>query len=166
MMRSIKMYMRINPFHATGLFRYPLKTSENQRSSDVFRWYRKRLVAWNGLKRSRGMEEAAKNLWVATLYCWGELEQTMRKVAQAIRTSSVQHIELGKYWCNKDFEDLDNILWLLWAIQSFWYKQLFVTKFNKWIGCKWICDKAELIGEELQKSIGNVSVDGAKLLLS
>ena len=39
----------INPFHATGLFRYPLKTSEKQRFSDVFRGYRKRPAAWNGL---------------------------------------------------------------------------------------------------------------------
>ena len=39
----------INPFQATGLFWYPLKTSENQRFSDVFRGFRKRPVAWNGL---------------------------------------------------------------------------------------------------------------------
>ena len=39
----------VNPFHATGLFRYPLKTSEKQRFSDVFRGYRKRPAAWNGL---------------------------------------------------------------------------------------------------------------------
>ena len=29
----------LNPFHATGLFRYPLKTSENLWFSDVFRGY-------------------------------------------------------------------------------------------------------------------------------
>ena len=34
-----------NPFHSTGRSLYPLKTSENQRLSDVFRGYRKRLVA-------------------------------------------------------------------------------------------------------------------------
>ena len=39
----------IKPFHATGLLRYPPKTSENFWFSDVFREYRKRLVAWNGL---------------------------------------------------------------------------------------------------------------------
>ena len=38
----------INRFHA-GLFQYPLKTSEIQRFSDVFRGYRMRPVAWNGL---------------------------------------------------------------------------------------------------------------------
>ena len=27
----------LNPFHATGLFRHPLKISENQQFSDVFR---------------------------------------------------------------------------------------------------------------------------------
>ena len=35
----------IYPFHATGLFLYPLKTSENLWLSDVFRGYRKRPVA-------------------------------------------------------------------------------------------------------------------------
>ena len=44
------LFLLINPFHATDLFWYPLKTSENQRFSDVFRGYQKRSVAWNGLK--------------------------------------------------------------------------------------------------------------------
>ena len=35
--------------HATGLFLYSLKTSENQRCPDVFRGFRKRLMAWNRL---------------------------------------------------------------------------------------------------------------------
>ena len=39
----------INPFHATDLFWYPLKTSENLWFSDVFRGYQKRSVAWNEL---------------------------------------------------------------------------------------------------------------------
>ena len=38
-----------NSFHATGIFQCPLKTSENQMFSDIFRGYRKRSVAWNGL---------------------------------------------------------------------------------------------------------------------
>ena len=96
----------INPFYATSLFRYLLKISENFWFPDIFKGYRKRLVAWNGLTRNRGIEEAVKNLWVATLYCWGEVEQTMRKVTQTIRNSSIQHIELGKSRCNGDFEDL------------------------------------------------------------
>ena len=40
----------INPFHATDLFWYPLKTSEIHW---VFRGYQKRSVAWNGLKNQR-----------------------------------------------------------------------------------------------------------------
>ena len=39
----------INSFHATSLFRYPLKTSENQRFPDIFGGYQKRPVAWNVL---------------------------------------------------------------------------------------------------------------------
>ena len=45
--RQVNTYLalNINPFHATGLFLYPLKTSENHRFSDVFRGYQKRPVA-------------------------------------------------------------------------------------------------------------------------
>ena len=39
----------INQFHATCLFLCTLKTSENQKFSDVFEGYRKRLAAWNRL---------------------------------------------------------------------------------------------------------------------
>ena len=38
-----------NPFHATGLFLYFLKTSENLWFSNAFRGYRNRPLAWNGL---------------------------------------------------------------------------------------------------------------------
>ena len=36
-------------FHGAGLLLYPLKPSGNQRISDVFKGYRKRLGVWNGL---------------------------------------------------------------------------------------------------------------------
>ena len=39
----------IDSLHATGLFQYPLKTSENQKFYSVFMEYMKRQVAWNGL---------------------------------------------------------------------------------------------------------------------
>ena len=45
---SIPLFL-VNPFRATSLFRYPQKISGNQKFSDVFRRYRNRLVAWNGL---------------------------------------------------------------------------------------------------------------------
>ena len=43
------LFKTFNPFHATRLFRYLLKTSENQRFSDVFRGYQLRPVEWNEL---------------------------------------------------------------------------------------------------------------------
>ena len=45
-----KKYLDINPFHATDLFWYPLKTSENQRFSDIFKGYQKRSVVLNRLR--------------------------------------------------------------------------------------------------------------------
>ena len=42
----------VNSFHATGLLLHSLKISENQNFCDVFKWYKKRPVAWNGLLTS------------------------------------------------------------------------------------------------------------------
>ena len=44
-----ELHQRFNPFHATNLFLYPLKISEKQTISDVFKGDRKRPVASNGL---------------------------------------------------------------------------------------------------------------------
>ena len=41
--------LSINPFPATGLFLYPLKTSQNLCFFNIFRGYRKRPVEWNEL---------------------------------------------------------------------------------------------------------------------
>ena len=45
-------FIAINPFHATGLFLYTMKTLENLWFSDVFRGYRKRQVASTWLTHS------------------------------------------------------------------------------------------------------------------
>ena len=51
----------ISPSHVTGFLLYPLKTSEKQWFPNVFRGYRKKLVAWNGLKGS--MLKYLKKFW-------------------------------------------------------------------------------------------------------
>ena len=45
----------VNPFHATDLFLYLLKTSENQRFSDIFKEWRRRPVTPNVLKHHQNM---------------------------------------------------------------------------------------------------------------
>ena len=40
-----------NPFYASYRFLCPLKTSEKQKFSDVFRRFRKRPVAWKGFRK-------------------------------------------------------------------------------------------------------------------
>ena len=44
-----RLWKTFNRFHVTGLFLYPLKTSENQKFSDVCRVYRKKSMVLNGL---------------------------------------------------------------------------------------------------------------------
>ena len=51
-----------NPFHATDLFRCPLKTSENLWFSDVSKGYQKRSGAWNGLSKKKKTKEKNKNI--------------------------------------------------------------------------------------------------------
>ena len=49
-MSDPQLSQHLNPFHATDLFWYLLKTSENLWFSDVSRGYQKRSLAWNGLR--------------------------------------------------------------------------------------------------------------------
>ena len=50
---SLKVFTNVifNPFHATGFFLRPLKLSEYETFSDVFKGCRKKLVVENGLKK-------------------------------------------------------------------------------------------------------------------
>ena len=67
------------------VFRYALKTSENQRFSEVFREYRKRAVAWNGLscnsktiqKLSFSAEETFKNKVIKLSKMKNQFTQTL-----------------------------------------------------------------------------------------
>ena len=66
--------VHINHFMSLVFFLYPLKTSKNQRFSDVFRGYRKRLVVWNELIQSTNSENKCQ-LFALTLEhsCFKEL---------------------------------------------------------------------------------------------
>ena len=55
----------INSLHATDLFPYPLKTSENQWFSEVFKGYRKRPVANVAVN-----VHLLGNSYIALLQCW------------------------------------------------------------------------------------------------
>ena len=61
-----------NPFHVTGLLRYPLKTSEN--FSDVFRGYWKRPVAWNGWRCSTFLDLGKSKILSKTTLAFNELK--------------------------------------------------------------------------------------------
>ena len=69
---TLGIYNVLYPFHVTGLFLCALKRSGNQRFSNVFKGYRKRPVAWNGLD----------NMMLQQFYWWErnsrsiELEKT------------------------------------------------------------------------------------------
>ena len=60
-------WLVIKPFHATDLFWYPQKTSENQRG------YQKRSVAGNGLMKKKWVIQnkwANKKLNAKLFFCW------------------------------------------------------------------------------------------------
>ena len=54
----------VNLFHASGLLQYPLKTPEKQSLSYVFRGYRKRPVAKDGLMHCKTLNLKSKTLGV------------------------------------------------------------------------------------------------------
>ena len=58
----------IKPSRAIGLFLYTLKASENLWFSDIFRRYRKKLVAWNGLVVNKWVTDVMRNLMFIKLF--------------------------------------------------------------------------------------------------
>ena len=83
----------INSFHVTGLFLYPLKTFGNLWFSDVFRGYRKRLVARNRLmkhatfQRTRKFSDTAEgSIYLSDFY------KKLFKWIMAIRSFSVSSL--------------------------------------------------------------------------
>ena len=58
-----------NPFHATDLFLYPVKTFESHRISEVFWGYRKRPVSWNGFSRLVLLQNS-KWLYIKVNFIW------------------------------------------------------------------------------------------------
>ena len=63
--------LAVNPFHATDLFWYSLKTSDNHRFSDVFRGCQKRSVTWNGLNdyKKYSLNNYYQNLKKKRFFC-------------------------------------------------------------------------------------------------
>ena len=72
----------IIPFHVISLFLFLLKTWENQKFSDVSRGYKKRPVAWNGLRQItcfHELNEAPLNTAKREKHSWRSV--TFSKVA-------------------------------------------------------------------------------------
>ena len=59
-----------DPLQPNVPFLYPLKTSENQRFSDVFRGYRNVASAWNGLACSLLYQKFEMNMFCYMKYSW------------------------------------------------------------------------------------------------
>ena len=57
---NVSITSSLNPFQATGIFLYHLKTSQKLRHTDVFRGYRK--SAWNGFINAVAHERERKDL--------------------------------------------------------------------------------------------------------
>ena len=95
-----KIVLHVNLFHTTGLFLYPLKTSENQRFSDVFMVYRKRPMAYGlsgpsytylrDYQWSPGQitwtltiiayVKLSHRLWIEILYASGQMTNNLQKL--------------------------------------------------------------------------------------
>ena len=63
----------MNPFHATGLFPYPLKPSKTPRFS-IFRRYRKRPLVWNRLRTAKSRHEQMEEFfWHLNSQSWASM---------------------------------------------------------------------------------------------
>ena len=64
------------------------------------------LKSLGGLAICRGIDESARNLWVTTSYSCAEVEERVRSVTNISLQSSEQHKKIGRFWCQRDYENL------------------------------------------------------------
>ena len=89
-----------NPFRATDLVLYPLKTSENQRLSNVFRWYRKRPLTWHGLRLYGYF-----TMWIEKYSCYKIISEFCFRKNQNKWCHIRLHIDLGNMSCTTTFQN-------------------------------------------------------------
>ena len=101
----------LNPFHAAGLFLYPLKTPENLWFCDVFRVYRKKPVAGKFVYNSRtnyDMTRYIEQRLIVTIKLWCNEKISMQLTLSGPNPGRREEIKLNFYfltslWCFKRF---------------------------------------------------------------
>ena len=72
--------MIVNPFNTTDLLLHPIKTSEDQGISDIFRGYRKRPMAWNELNRHWIVRSSGSSVYNYSVCTWPFKRQPQKMV--------------------------------------------------------------------------------------
>ena len=111
-----------NPFHATGLFLYNLKISENLWFSDIFREYRKRPVALNYLYIS-----VAQRCSVIKMFIEISQKFTRKHLCQGLFFNKVSGLGSATL--------LKKRLWHWWTPVNFakFLRTLFLKEFLRWL---------------------------------
>ena len=109
------LFFSLQPFHAANLFLYLLKKSENQRFSEIFRGYRKRLATW------KVSVSLVKTEWFREV-TWDSLQIHDLFPFQNLLTKDKREVQICMLWgtcrwaCRSSGELLTIILIMSWII--------------------------------------------------
>ena len=119
-------WMIVNPFNTTDLLLHPIKTSEDQGISDIFRGYRKRPVAWNELHRHWIVRSSGSSVYNYSVFTW-PFKRQPQKMVKHTNNSSVFAGELFEcVWsfCGVGAERVKKC----WVLYSKWLQIMWFTK--------------------------------------
>ena len=110
----------INPFHATDLFWYPLKTSKNLRFSVVFWGYQKSSVTWNGLRLTESKNGTLSKSWNVpfAFSCFDPINSS------DIESRYKIHYDWNKH-CINPFHATRLFLFPLKTLENLWFSDVF-----------------------------------------
>ena len=123
------------------------------------------LKSRGGLTRGRGVTESVRLIWLKTMHRCAEIHNSMSSLTKLLHVSSEQDVELGASRKRRDNIDLQKIIsWFNdhnpFSVNEPCLKRLSTGLIaNEEINC----DDAEKVGENVQKSLDNLTIEEAKI---
>ena len=123
------------------------------------------LKSRGGLTRGRGVTESVRLIWLKTMHCCAEIHNSMISLAKLLHVTSEQHVELGASRKRRDNNDLQKITNWFSAHNPFLVNEPSLKSLSTGlIATEEIdCDEAEKVGENIQKTLDNITIEEAKV---
>ena len=119
-----------------------------------------------GIARGRGRTESVRQLWIGSMHRTASVHDAMSNLTKAYRKTSEQHTDLSSSRVNRDDNDYKEVLSWFNEHDPFNQDQSLKSLSTGLVANesdKINCDTAELVGNNIQQSLDNNSMNTAKI---